>query len=144
VHHIDVGETFFFAIALYDVEKRLKLSETWHTDINDTEALRALSDTGSTICPQHRYRTIIIIIIIVGKTWHNETRAASALFDVGGVAAAARDVVLVVRIERVAVADDAAGTELYAKAELKPKEASKARQEVTDTHKKLGQTLQVS
>ena len=75
--------------------------------------------------------------------WHDETRARSALFDIGGLKTAPRDVVLVVRIERVATADDAAGTELYTKTELKAKETSKARQEVDSTHTKIGQTLQV-
>ena len=55
-------------------------------------------------------------------------RATSALFDVGATTAASpRDLALVVRIERVACADEAAGVELYARgADIKPKELERA------------------
>jgi uncharacterized membrane protein YgcG len=123
--NVDVGEAFFLSVALYDLRARQKLCETWHVDLNSDEVLLQFED-------RKRGRM------------HAETRARSALFGVASdvTRERARDIVLVVRIERVACPDEAAGVELYCRSELKPKDAEKARAATEGARAMLGNVLQ--
>jgi hypothetical protein len=123
--NVDVGEAFFLAVALYDVRARQKLSETWHVDLNSDEVLQQFEE-------RKRGRM------------HAETRARSALFGIANELARdrVRDLVLVVRIERVACPDEAAGVDLYCRGELKPKDAEKARAAADGARAMLGNVLQ--
>eukprot|EP01119_Soliformovum_irregulare_P021573 TRINITY_DN7210_c0_g1_i1.p1 TRINITY_DN7210_c0_g1~~TRINITY_DN7210_c0_g1_i1.p1 ORF type:complete len:1800 (-),score=546.30 TRINITY_DN7210_c0_g1_i1:194-5593(-) len=113
-------EPFFGALALYDIRKKLKLSETYHFDINSD----AMSDMLGT------YKGARV----------PETLTNKAMFELGTVHS---DVFLVLIVNKVLRGDEDDAADAYLKnSTLKEKERKKLEDEIKESCKKLGQFRQ--